>query len=120
MPRSESFDEKFRELLREIPEDSGLLEWQYLYRQVIFGMGLKLLERFPGDAVGDAGLPPHRTRPSHDHGAGSGGQSGGPHPSIVLELAGVALGIQPAGSHGRGRTTASKKPIGKAKPIRKP
>jgi hypothetical protein len=109
MARPESFDEKFRELLREIPEDSGLLEWQHLYRQVIFDMGLKLLARFPADAVG-AALLPNQPRKGHDHGPGSGGQSGGPHPSIVLGLAGAALGIQPAAAYGRGRPAASRKP----------
>jgi hypothetical protein len=72
MSNREVFTEKFRQLLREIPDNYSLQEWQFLYRQVIFSMGMRILERFPNDVVGPdpfsgAPAPP----PVHCRSAGS-------------------------------------------------
>jgi len=52
MSARDAFAENFRRLLREIPAGTPLPEWQYLYRQAIFSMGMQILELFPEDAVG--------------------------------------------------------------------
>ena len=79
MVKTRIFNEGFEELLETIPKNASLEQWQAFYRQVIFLMGLRILERFPNEATGVKG------------GHGGGGQSGGPHnlselASFVLDL----------------------------------
>jgi hypothetical protein len=110
MPAHDAFAEKFRQLLREIPAGTALPEWQYLYRQVIFSMGMEILERFREDAVGPdpsaqgapgGDPPPAKTNPI----VTPASQTGGGHPSApcgqVVGVASFALCITP---------TAPKKP----------
>jgi len=51
MSTHEAFIREFRRLLETFPEDLSLKQWQYEYRNVIYFMGLKILERFAEDAV---------------------------------------------------------------------
>jgi hypothetical protein len=91
MSKRERFAEKFSELLREIPDDYTLPEWQHAYRQVIFSMGLKILEQFPTQAVSD---PPPLLGWQASHGGGDGGGQ----PSYIdrgfLYFPAFVLGIQ--------------------------
>jgi hypothetical protein len=98
MSAHDTFAENFRRLLREIPEGTSLPEWQHLYRQVIFSMGMQILELFPEDAVGpdpsargsSAGAaPPKNTNPVIY------GQGPGTHPNCVTQLAAFVLCTQP-------------------------
>jgi hypothetical protein len=79
MVKPRMFNEGFEELLETIPRNASLEQWQAHYRQVIFLMGLRILERFPNEATSVKG------------GHGGGGQSGGPH--NLSELAGFVLGM---------------------------
>jgi hypothetical protein len=90
--------ETFSRLLREIPAGTSLPEWQHLYRQAIFSMGLQILELFPKDAVGpdpsapgsSGGVapPPGNTNPVIY------GQGPGTHPNSITELAQFVLCMQ--------------------------
>jgi len=80
MSARDAFAEKFRLLLREIPENYTLPQWQFLYRQVIFSMGMRILERFPNDAAGPdpfnksgGGAHPPPPPPPSPLGGGKGG-----------------------------------------------
>jgi len=90
MSKRERFAGKFSELLREIPDDYTLPEWQQAYRQVIFSMGMKILEQFPTQAVSDP-TPPLSWQASH------GGGDGGGRPSLYncgfLDFPAFVLGI---------------------------
>jgi hypothetical protein len=94
MSKRERFAEKFSELLREIPDDYSLPEWQHAYRQVIFSMGMKILNQFPTQAVSD---PPPLLGWQASHG---GGDSGGGRPSFLnygfLDFPAFVLGIHKA------------------------
>jgi hypothetical protein len=57
MPKSDAFTEKFRELLKEIPAEYTLKQWQHAYRQAIFLMGMQILERFEEEAIAQTGRP---------------------------------------------------------------
>jgi hypothetical protein len=99
MSNREVFTEKFRQLLREIPDNYSLQEWQFLYRQVIFSMGMRILERFPNDVVGPdpfsgAPAPPPGPLPIRGQPDGGGSRGGGYQPGLA-GLVGVILGIQP-------------------------
>ena len=79
MAKPRIFNEGFEELLETIPKNASLEQWQADYRQVIFLMGLRILERFPTQATSVKGA------------SGGGGQTGGPHnlgelASFVLDL----------------------------------
>lgn len=83
MSATDVFAENFQKLLREIPADTKLPEFQFLYRKVIFSMGLELFQRFPGAAI-------------------AASQGGNPHPHMecsVTQLAAFALCIQPSGQN---------------------
>lgn len=69
-----AFAEKFQKLLRDVPDGYGLAEWQQLYREAMFAMGMHILQEFPEDA----------TRRHHrEDKRASGGSGGGGHPSIL-------------------------------------
>ena len=112
MTKSTSFADSFPQLLQALPADLTLAQWQYLYRQVIVSMGLKILDLFEQDALGanpfdptarggSTGGPqpgPHPTPPTgppleaHEYTA-KGGSTGGPQPAISIAQA--ALGLVP-------------------------
>jgi hypothetical protein len=78
-------------------DKSSLQQWQFAYKQVIFAMGLKILEQFPRNAFGPEPI-------AEGHG-GSQGPGGGP----VIHRGGGAPGPgggpiihQPAGGLGGG------------------
>ena len=88
------FGGKFYELLRQIPADTTLEEFQHLYRQALFGMGLTILEKFPagfygdgdgGGGGGDGPPPPTKGLPKFPPpwALGSSGGSG-PHPNVIV------------------------------------
>ncbi|MGO9930890.1 MAG: hypothetical protein ACLPV8_03630 [Steroidobacteraceae bacterium] len=62
MATRDAFAGKFNKLLKEIPRDYTLAQWQFLYQQAILSMGTRILERFQQDAIGpdpfDTGPPP--------------------------------------------------------------
>src|SRR5271165_3660850 len=123
MTTHDAFAEKFRKLIREIPDDTTLPQWQFVYRQAIVVMGLHILERFQRDAVGSGPMETRSAGGGHGPGdtppppvaggpwvpggppgggggvtesTGSGGHGTGGNPSLVI--AGVALGLQPVPS----------------------
>lgn len=51
MDSRNDFEDKFRDLLKSIPDDYKLKQWQHAYRQAIFLMGMKILERFEEEAI---------------------------------------------------------------------
>jgi hypothetical protein len=67
--KSDAFAEKFRELLKEIPDRFTLQQWQDAYREAIFLMGMQILERFEREAIAQIGRPTEGLR------AGGGGRS---------------------------------------------
>jgi hypothetical protein len=74
MDRPEDFKERFRVFLREeIPPGLTLPQWQFAYRQVMFLMGMKILEQFPVEAVGPDPQPPLSWQATHGGGDGGGG-----------------------------------------------
>jgi hypothetical protein len=49
-PRND-FADKFRQLLKDVPENYTLEQWQDAYRRAIFLMGMQILERFESEAI---------------------------------------------------------------------
>jgi hypothetical protein len=105
MARTISFADSFPRLLQEMPDNLTLPQWQYLYREVILLMGMRILELFPEDALGanpfTVAPPPPPPPPSppptttvHPVTTRPAGGSHGPgyEPSIAVAVA--ALGLQ--------------------------
>jgi hypothetical protein len=109
MAKSTSFADSFPQLLQAIPANLTLAQWQYLYRQVIVSMGLKILDLFEQDALGANPFDPtarggstggpqpgaHPAPPPINAHADTarGGSTGGPQPAISIAQA--ALGLLP-------------------------
>lgn len=87
-------------------DKSSLQQWQFAYKEVIFAMGLKILEKFPRNALG-----PEPTEEWQDqtealilHPTG-GGPGGGPGPILhpagwgpggpIIHVVGAVLGLAP-------------------------
>lgn len=104
MSNPDPFVEGFKKLLREIPPNTSLQQWQFEYRQVISLMGLRILEQFPTETAGRApsalggggmhtealtigGPPPPPPPPGNGWGPDSGGP--GIHPSLVYVVLGI-------------------------------
>jgi hypothetical protein len=104
MAKGDTFIGDFERLLELIPSNYSLPQWQFAYRQVLYLMGMKILENFPTDIVGPdpSGLQAPGPKPEPKKGGpGSGislGQTGGGHPSVICELACAALGIGSPGA----------------------
>jgi hypothetical protein len=94
------FSEQFLRLLGAMPDKYSLEEWQYLYREVIFSMGMQILERFSKDVLGPdpfvSRRGPFPSPPPPGHGPGYQPPPG-PQPGV----AGHGPGYQPGG-HGPG------------------
>jgi hypothetical protein len=98
MPKHDAFIEDFEKLLAKIPEHYSLAQWQYAYRNVLYSMGLKILENFPQAVVGPDPSAKQGTPPEHAEmmmlgggppgaiPAGSGGSTGGHRPNILCQL----------------------------------
>jgi hypothetical protein len=52
-------------------DKSSLQQWQFAYKKVIFAMGMKILEKFPQNALGPVPI-------GEGHGGGGQGPGGGP------------------------------------------
>jgi hypothetical protein len=89
MSTSDSISADFERLLEGVPENFTLEQWQFAYKQVIFAMGLKILELFPENALG----PPPTKSPIKGRGPymAGGGPTGGP----IIHLASAALELAP-------------------------
>jgi len=100
------FSKSFGKLLDAIPKESTLAQWQYLYREVIFSMGMRILNQFSQDVLGPdpfaeghgGGIQPGAPSPPPPHHV-AGAQPGPAHPPAIA--AGRAPWYQPAG-HGPG------------------
>ncbi len=104
MPNNNTFIGDFKSRLDAIPESYTLAEWEYLYRSVIFAVGMKILETFPQAAVGP--IPPEAgpvATSNAQTGPGNmqpirpmtgGGPTGGGHPHIICFVEFV-LGLDP-------------------------
>jgi hypothetical protein len=116
MSTSNPFSDKFRSLLTEIPDGYSLEQWQYLYRDVIFSMGVRILERFNHRAIGPdpfagattAGDAPGSHGPGYNPGPmggsppqGNSGPGATPSPS-PSPSPGDPRGPRLDGSHGPG------------------
>jgi hypothetical protein len=53
MATRDAFADKFRQLLKDVPENYTLEQWQHAYRQVIFLMGMQILKRFESEAIAE-------------------------------------------------------------------
>jgi hypothetical protein len=100
MTERDVFIEDFKGLLNRIPDTYSLPQWQFAYRQVIYSMGLKILENFPKDVIGPDPSEPIRAAPNSTTTTTNGAvsaRSGGPggHPSIICKLACVVLDVPP-------------------------
>jgi hypothetical protein len=113
MTQQDAFVQKLSALLDDAPADYGLPEYQALYRQLIFGFGLRILQAFPlqagrdwhqpswaaaggGQGGGQGAAPPPST--GGGQGTGTDGRRGGPHPSDVgcfLDFPAFVLGLTP-------------------------
>jgi hypothetical protein len=96
MAERDVFIEDFKVLLNRIPRTYSLPQWQFAYRQVIYSMGLKILENFPKDVVGPDPTEPVAAAPYStitSAGASSAHVGPGPHPNIVCKLACAVLGV---------------------------
>ena len=95
MSTHDAFAQKFRQFLREIPDDYTLEQWQFAYRQVMLFMGMRILERFPNDAVG--AMDPLVLRAKKSTGPHPD-QGQGPHPPSYpcdfLAFPAFVLGVQ--------------------------
>jgi hypothetical protein len=97
MAERDVFIENFKVLLNSIPRTYSLPQWQYAYREVVYSMGLKILENFRHDVVGPDPTGPVAAAPNSTITSGgvsaahSGGLGG--HPNIVCKLACAALGV---------------------------
>lgn len=99
MPRSQVFAEDFARLLDTVPKNYTLAQWQHAYRQVIYSMGVKILENFPELVT----MPAKGSKPVVSPGKGrhpneQGGPPGQPppyRPSGVGSLICLTLGDCP-------------------------
>ncbi len=99
MAKHDAFIKDFKKILDKIPDKQSLAQWQYDYRQVIYLMGLQILERFPADVVGP---DPSGRRKDVERLEKSGGgnivnpdgDKGGVHPSTVCKLVCAVLDVQ--------------------------
>ena len=99
---------EFKGRLNKI-DKSSLQQWQFAYKEVIFAMGLKILEQFPQNALGPVpiaegkggggpgpGGGPIIHAPA---GGGPGGgpiiHAGGPGGGPIIHLATAVLGLAP-------------------------
>jgi hypothetical protein len=82
MSKPNSLAVQFPQLNQEIPEKLTLPQWQYLYREVIFSMGMRILQLFPQDPLGPNPFVA-QSAPAAAAGGGAakpGGHAGGPPP----------------------------------------
>ena len=92
------FIEDFKKILETIPDTYSLPQWQFAYRQVVYSMGLKILEKFPNEVVA-----PDPSKPGPHSPAMSPGNPGdytidrgpGPHPNTICRLVCLVLDIPP-------------------------
>ena len=88
MTEQDAFVQKLSALLEDLPTGYDLADSQALYRQVIFTVGFKILERFQLDAG-------RGWRTGGE--AATGGQGGGPHPHFIgnfLDFPAFVLGLR--------------------------
>jgi hypothetical protein len=85
------FSDQFLSLLKNMPGNYSLEEWQYLYREVIFLMGMQILQRFPQDVLG-----PDPFAQGHGGGVQPGSSSTLPPPGHGDRKQGHGGGVQPA------------------------
>jgi hypothetical protein len=92
MDSRDDFIKEFDELLKR-PRDYSLEQWQYVYKQVVFSMGMQILEEFHQDVLGEdpfsgGGSHHHKSsikkgRPPEKEGSGPG-PGGGGHPYDII------------------------------------
>jgi hypothetical protein len=77
MDSRDNFIKEFDELM-EIQRDYSLEQWQYVYKQVVYSMGMKLLRKFHKDVLG----PDPFKAPGPDPSGGTTSPKKGGHPEI--------------------------------------
>jgi hypothetical protein len=104
MAKRNAFIKEFKKLLKSIPDNYTLPQWQFAYRQVLYSMGMKILENFEDDVVGPdpsgaqgAGPKPGQS-PSKSRGPEAGGQTGGGHQTVCKFVCAV-LDVTPIGGN---------------------
>jgi hypothetical protein len=90
MSKTESVVADFELLLDKIPKTFTLEQWQFAYKQVIFTMGMKILEQFPDNAFGPKPANPP-VKPVRGPNQAGGGPTGGP----IIHVAIAALDLAP-------------------------
>lgn len=96
MAKRDALIEDFKKLLDRIPDNYSLPQWQYAYRQIIYLMGLKILEKFPNDVFGPDPSEPDESA-TYTIMSASPANSGGPggHPNTICRLVCVVLDVNP-------------------------
>src|ERR1700727_1173352 len=92
MATRDGFADKFRQLLKDVPESYTLEQWQHAYRQAIFLMGMQILKRFESEAIAEQ---------RHHEGKRFGGIDVSANPAIAP---GTVI-IQTIASHGGGSSS---------------
>jgi hypothetical protein len=89
MSTSDPLIADFERLLDKIPATFTLEQWQFAYKKMIFTMGLKILEKFPENALG----PKPTKSPPKGRGPFTAGGPWGQGP--IIHLASAALDLAP-------------------------
>jgi hypothetical protein len=76
-------------------DESSLQQWQFAYKEVIFAMGLKILQKFPRNALG-----PEPTEEEHLGGGEEADVARGPARSPIKERGPFAAGGWPGSGQG--------------------
>jgi hypothetical protein len=96
MDTRNNFIKEFDELM-EIPRDYSLEQWQYVYKKVVFSVGMRILKEFRKDVFGPdpfngagATKSPKKGKDPQQYGSGPGpGPGGHPYSIVVGILSGV-------------------------------
>jgi hypothetical protein len=100
MDTRDNFIKEFDELM-ETPRDYSLEQWQYVYKKVVFSIGMKILKEFRRDVFGPdpfngAGTTksPNKGRPPAADGGPGPGPGGHPY-AIIVGILNGALQLVP-------------------------
>jgi|HubBroStandDraft_2_1064218.scaffolds.fasta_scaffold02710_2 hypothetical protein len=98
MDTRDNFIKEFDELM-EIPRDYSLEQWQYVYKKVVFSIGMRILKEFRKDVFGPDPFNGGGTTKSPNKGGNpvQAGPGPGPgwHPSVVVGILSGVLQLVP-------------------------
>jgi hypothetical protein len=99
MDTRDNFIKEFDELM-EIPRDYSLEQWQYVYKKVVFSIGMRILKEFRKDVFGPDPFNGGGTTKSPNKGRlpeadGGPGPGAGGHPYAIVGILNGALQLVP-------------------------